>query len=335
MGYYKKPLIELSAQEQKETLDEIDKLRCDILRILDSKGWAEDKDEGEWTHPALEGVFTKREAIEKESRVNPELYEADQLEVYLSKTIIEANLPLVIKVANNYRKYHRLYDDVVSDCQIALIKAVETYSPERGVEFGSHASFLMNSFAKKQIGDRPCEVKMPIHLLETAGKILQIINQLCEDLKREPTLKEISKATSLDQFALQKIFALSDELSIQAEINDNESSLGDIIPNKDDDPYREAELHLLQEEIRLPLDGLDDRWRNILTMRFGLPQGFKKTLAELALEYPSTRARLEEIEIEISLSDEEREIMAKIEPYFKKLGNSETPKPDLLRKLGF
>ena len=131
------------------------------------------------------------------------------------------------------------------------------------------------------------------------GLVAVSYTHLLQELGREPTPEEIGKEMGLPAERVREIQKISQEpVSLETPIGEEEDSqLGDFI---EDDaavvPPAAASFSMLQEQLGKVLDGLAERERKVISLRFGLEDGHPRTLEEVGREFGVTRERIRQIE---------------------------------------
>ena len=136
-------------------------------------------------------------------------------------------------------------------------------------------------------------------MVETINKLIRIQRQLLQELGREPTPEEIGEQMEMTSDRVREILKISQEpVSLETPIGDEaDSQLGDFIEDGEAvAPADAASFSMLQEQLSKVLDGLADRERKVIELRFGLVDGHPRTLEEVGREFGVTRERIRQIE---------------------------------------
>ncbi len=262
-------------------------------------------------HPVLAEMATVDDPVKvylKEIGTFPLLTAGEEIE--LAKRIIdgdeiaknklcEANLRLVVSIAKRYLGRGMTFLDLIQEGNLGLFKAVEKFDHEKGFKFSTYATWWIRQAITRAIADQARTIRIPVHMVETMNRVKRVSGQLLHNNGQEPTPEEVAEELNLPVEKIREIMRASkDPVSLESSIGEEEdSNLGDFIPDNDSPaPAEEASHILLKEQLLEVMDTLTPREKRVLQMRFGIGDGKPRTLEEVGKEFDVTRERIRQIE---------------------------------------
>jgi RNA polymerase sigma-B factor len=187
----------------------------------------------------------------------------------IREKLVEMHLPLVEHLARRFRNRGEPLDDLVQVATIGLIKSVDRFDPERGVEFSTYATPTIVGEIKRHFRDKGWAVRVPRRLQELRLSLTSATADLSQRLGRAPTVAELAAQLKLsEEEVLEGLESANAYSTLSLDVPEQGEQDSPVVADSLGAEDEELEGVEYRESLKPLLAKLPPREKKILLLRF-------------------------------------------------------------------
>ncbi len=212
---------------------------------------------------------------------------------------VRHNLKLVVHMAKGFRSLELPFMDLIQEGNMGLIRAVEKFDASRGFKFSTYAAWWIRQSFIRAAQHQSRTVRLPSHVYDFLIKEKRLRRSLEGSLGHEPTNEELAEVLGVsceDVDTLRQATRPIAHLDTEARGREDTTLLDLLRHDTEPDPGQDLNDAQIAPRVASLLEGLSERERRVVILRFGLEGGRTHTLQEVGTTLGISRERVRQIE---------------------------------------
>ncbi len=217
------------------------------------------------------------------------VYKAHKGDQKAFNKIVKSNLRFVVNIATEYRNAGLSLDELVSEGNLGLIRAVEKFNPDLGYKFTTYAVWWIRQAIQKALWRHKQRIRRPLNHFEDNDQVRRTTDRLRQTLDREPSHEELASHLNM---TIRRVQTALHTQQAPLSLDDDELNMHEWLANQTPDPHQHIETQESIHHVRAALKKLPAREAEILSLTFGLDndaQSFSKVAQKLGISKERVR----------------------------------------------